>query len=142
MKLTVRHSFSTKYICTLNERLTDEHRSLIAKTPFGWFLDVNVNVKLGRNILSELLGKWDDSSSGFVVGNKVLNINENDFYLGLGLSTDGENINLKEEMGNIECVKYIGKGTKELNSIYKILMQKHKKKIPCSHFCSLYLLVG
>ncbi|KOM52694.1 hypothetical protein LR48_Vigan09g135300 [Vigna angularis] len=54
-------------------RLTDEHRSLIAKTPFAWFLDVNVNVKLG-----------------------------------LGLSTDGENINLKEEMGNIECVKYIG----------------------------------
>ncbi|BAT81898.1 hypothetical protein VIGAN_03180900 [Vigna angularis var. angularis] len=142
MQLTVRHSFSIKYICTLNERLTDEHRSLIAKTPFAWFLDLNVNVKLGKNILSELLGKWDDSSSGFFVGNKVLNINENDFYLGLGLSTDGENINLKEEMGNILCVKYIGKGTKDLNSIYKILMRKHKKKIPCSHFCSLYLLVG
>ncbi|KOM57735.1 hypothetical protein LR48_Vigan11g076800 [Vigna angularis] len=36
----------------------------------------------------------------------------------LGLSTDGENINFKEEMGNIQCVKYIasdglkkGKGT-------------------------------
>ncbi|XP_052725848.1 uncharacterized protein LOC128194361 [Vigna angularis] len=141
-KLSVRHSFSTKYICTLNERLTDEHRSLIARTPFAWFLDVNVNVKVGRNILSELLGKWDDCSSGFLVGNKVLNINENDIYLGLGLSTDGANINLKEELGNTECVKYIGKGTKELNSIYKILMRKQKKKIPCSHFCSLYLLVG
>ncbi|XP_052725326.1 uncharacterized protein LOC128194250 [Vigna angularis] len=140
--LSVRHSFSTKYICTLNERLTKEHRSLIATTPFAWFLDVNVNVKVGRNILSELLGKWDDCSSGFIVGNKVLNINENDIYLGLGLSTDGANINLKEELGNSECVKYIGKGTKELNSIYKILMRKQKKKIPCSHFCSLYLLVG
>ncbi|KOM48696.1 hypothetical protein LR48_Vigan07g240000 [Vigna angularis] len=46
-KLSVRHSFSTKYICTLNERLTDEHRSLIVRTPFAWFLDVNVNVKVG-----------------------------------------------------------------------------------------------
>ncbi|KAG2390084.1 uncharacterized protein HKW66_Vig0225110 [Vigna angularis] len=51
-KLSVRHSFSTKYICTLNERLTDEHRSLIVRTPFAWFLDVNVNVKVG---ISEIL---------------------------------------------------------------------------------------
>ncbi|XP_052736098.1 uncharacterized protein LOC128197726 isoform X1 [Vigna angularis] len=69
-------------------------------------------------------------------------MNENDFCLGLGLSSDGENINLKDEIGNSTCVKYICKGTKDLNLIYKFLMRKHNKKIPSSPFCSLYILAG
>ncbi|WVZ21705.1 hypothetical protein V8G54_009027 [Vigna mungo] len=43
--LTVRHSVSTKYICGLNKRLRKEHRSVIAGTPFRWFLDLIDNVK-------------------------------------------------------------------------------------------------
>ncbi|KOM26482.1 hypothetical protein LR48_Vigan277s000200 [Vigna angularis] len=41
-KLRVSHSFSTKYISTLNERLSEEHRSLIVETPFQWFLDFDL----------------------------------------------------------------------------------------------------
>ncbi|XP_022642978.1 uncharacterized protein LOC111242704 [Vigna radiata var. radiata] len=140
-RLTVRHSFSTKYISALNKILTNEHQSLILATPFGWFLDFTDNVKLGRKILGELVWKWVDPSSGFLIGDKIVSMNEEDFFLGLGLSLDGKEFNLNGEMRVSKCVKYIGNRTSDLKLVYKCLMKKGKK-IPCTPFCSLYILVG
>ncbi|XP_022640749.1 uncharacterized protein LOC111242332 isoform X1 [Vigna radiata var. radiata] len=141
VQLTVRHSVSTKFISSLNKRLSKEQRSLIVGPPFGWFLDLTGNVKVGRKMLSELVFKWVDSSSGFLIADKVVPMNEKDFSLGLSLSLDGKEIDLKLEMGCSRCVKYIGNKTRNLTLLYKCLMKKGKS-IPCAPFCSLYILVG
>ncbi|WVZ02749.1 hypothetical protein V8G54_023555 [Vigna mungo] len=141
-KLTVQQSFSTNYISTLNNQLTQEHRSVIYGIPFHWFLDLSPKVRITRNILSELVVKWVDSGGSFLIGDKLVPMTENDFCLGLGLSTDGKDLNLKENFKRTSCVKYVGKDTKDLDLVYKCLMRKRKKKIPCSDFCSLYILVG
>lgn len=82
--------------------------SLIKKTSFRWFLDLTNHVKLGRNILNELLVRWVDSSGGFLFGDRVVQFNENDFCLGLRLSLDGEDIKLKEKVKGNKCGKYFG----------------------------------
>lgn len=66
----------------LNERLSEEHKSFIVKIQFRWFLELNDNTKLGRNILNELLVRWVDSSGGFCFGEKVVEFKEIDVCLG------------------------------------------------------------
>ncbi|WVZ12243.1 hypothetical protein V8G54_016773 [Vigna mungo] len=141
LMLTVRHSVSTKFTSSLNEHLSKEQRALIGGTPFGWFLDFSGNVKVGRKMLSELVFRWVDSSSGFLIADKVVPMNEKDICLALGLSLDGKEIDLNLEMGCSRCVKYIGNKTRDLSLVYKCLMKK-RKSIPCHPFCSLYILVG
>lgn len=70
----------------MNECLTNEYRSLIAKILFRWFLDLSGNVKLGRNILSELLVKWMDSNNcSLLIGDKLVSVNEKEFFFRFGV---------------------------------------------------------
>lgn len=96
LQLTVRHSFSTKYVCTLNQRLTVAHGSVIGRTQFSWFLELSKKVIFNNKILKGLLLKWIDLSNGFVIGDKVVNLIESEFCLGLGLSSEGKSIKLED----------------------------------------------
>ncbi|WVZ19925.1 hypothetical protein V8G54_007247 [Vigna mungo] len=62
--LFVRHSMKTKFIGGLNEILTEKQKAIILQTPFQWFLELNDDIKLGRNLLSDLLERWDDERGG------------------------------------------------------------------------------
>ncbi|XP_014492662.1 uncharacterized protein LOC106755080 [Vigna radiata var. radiata] len=76
-KLSVRHSFSTMYISALNERLTEDQREVISKTPFFWFLEFSGKVTLNAKLLRELTKTWVDSTNSSFIANKHFNINAN-----------------------------------------------------------------
>ncbi|XP_022634551.1 uncharacterized protein LOC111241305 [Vigna radiata var. radiata] len=134
----------TKFIRGLNEILTDEQKDIISQSPFKWFLELNDDIKLGRNILSDLLQRWDDERGGFCFGDKYVELKELDVTLSLGLGLDGEQINLKEKrVGKSDCRKHFAKanGNYDLQVIYDFILKKHKK-LPSLDVCRLYILVG
>ncbi|BAT74063.1 hypothetical protein VIGAN_01165400 [Vigna angularis var. angularis] len=124
--------------------LTDKQKASISQTPFQWFLELNDDIKLGRNILSDLLERWDDERGGFWFGEKFVELKEVDVTLSLGLGLVGEPIMLNEKtLEKSDCRKYFAKGNGkyELQVIYEFILKKHKK-LPSVDVCRLYILVG
>ncbi|XP_014501090.1 uncharacterized protein LOC106761967 isoform X2 [Vigna radiata var. radiata] len=145
-KLYVRHSMKTKYVAGLNALLIEEHRCIISKTPFKWFLDLQDNLRIGMNILSDLLTKWIDERGGFLFGENFVQFKEVDVTLSLGLSLVGDKINLNEKnLLESHCRNYFdkekGKGKYKLDVIYDFVLKNHKK-LPAIDVCRLYLFIG
>ncbi|XP_014514301.1 uncharacterized protein LOC106772422 [Vigna radiata var. radiata] len=143
-KLFVHHSMKTNFVAGLNAILTEEHKDVISKTPFAWFLELQDNLKIGRNILSDLLIRWVDERGGFKFGDKFVEFKEVDVSLALGLGLVGDEINLNAKYFSPSPLqKYFGKakGKYELDMIYHFVLKEHKK-LPCKDVCSLYVFVG
>ncbi|WVZ21435.1 hypothetical protein V8G54_008757 [Vigna mungo] len=144
MQLFVRHSMKSKLIGGLNGILTDEQKGIISQSPFKWFLELKDDIKLGRNILSDLLERWDHERGGFCFGGNFVELKEIDVTLSLGLGLDGEHINLKEKrLGKSDCRKHFAKakGKYDLQVIYDFILNK-QKKLASLDVCRLYILVG
>ena len=60
-----RHSCRTKLIGSLNKKLTDEQKSFIRGTPFGWMVELKESVKISRNLLTLLISRWVERLGGF-----------------------------------------------------------------------------
>ena len=60
-----RHSCRTKLIGSLNKKLTEEQKSFICGTPFGWLVELKESVKISRNLLSPLISRWVERLGGF-----------------------------------------------------------------------------
>ncbi|XP_052725413.1 uncharacterized protein LOC128194272 [Vigna angularis] len=141
-KLFVRHSLKTKRIASLNDILSEEQKSIISKTHFRWFLELHGNIKIGRNILSDLLIRWDDDRGGFSFRDKFVEFKEIDVSLSLGLGLVGEQIKLNEnKLSESHCRKYFGDGKYELDLVYEFILKQHKK-LPSIDVCRLYILVA
>ncbi|WVY92330.1 hypothetical protein V8G54_037844 [Vigna mungo] len=143
-KLFVRHSMKTNFVGGLNAILSEEQKCIILKTPFSWFLELQETLKIGRNILSDLLIRWVDERGGFLFGEKLVEFNEVDVTLSLGLSLVGDKINLNDNnLLESQCQDYFDKrkGKYELDMIYEFALKNHKK-LPCLDVCKLYILVG
>ncbi|WVZ26342.1 hypothetical protein V8G54_004886 [Vigna mungo] len=81
--LFVRHSMKINFVAGLNAILSEEQKCVISKTPFAWFLELQDNLKIGRNILSDLLIIWVDERGGFLFGEKFVEFKELDVTLSL-----------------------------------------------------------
>jgi len=82
---TFRHCCRTKYIASLNNNLSVEQRSVIERTPFGWFNMLKGSLKISRKLLSSLISLWVERSGEFLISNKVIRLFLLDVCLGLGL---------------------------------------------------------
>ncbi|CAN1134173.1 Protein MAIN-LIKE 1 [Linum perenne] len=93
-------SFSTKFslptFVKRVEKLTDEQRNAIKRTGFGNLLLFPSHM-LSKNLLSELMDKWDYDKLGFEIGSRIVPITLMDVALILGLPVVGEPVILKED---------------------------------------------
>lgn len=70
MQLGFRHSCKTKFIGGLNQRLSSEQKRYIKNNVFGWLLWLPKSIKIIRNLLSKLCGRWVNNMDGFILGTK------------------------------------------------------------------------
>ena len=63
-QICFRHSCQTKLIGSLN-KLTEEQKSFIRGTPFGWMVELKESVKISWNLLSSLISRWVERLGGF-----------------------------------------------------------------------------
>ncbi|WVY98912.1 hypothetical protein V8G54_031063 [Vigna mungo] len=86
-------------------------------------LELYDNVKLNTKVLNELYVRWIDSRGEFCFGEKIVEFNEMDMCLGLGLNLLGDKIYLNELPGFSDGKKYFGSGKHDGNGFiqWKIL---------------------
>ena len=103
-----RHSCRTKFIVSLNKKLTNDQKSFIEATPFAWLVKLKEFVKISRNLLSLLISRWVERLGQFDMGTKVVACSLLDVCLGLGLRVVGQNIDLTQEGLDSHCKKLFG----------------------------------
>jgi len=64
IQICFRHSCRTKFIGSLNKKLTNYQKSFIEATPFAWLVELKESVKIFRNILSLLISRWVERLGG------------------------------------------------------------------------------
>lgn len=99
----MRHFCKTKYLVVVNNMLTDEQKSCIAATPFGWLMFLNRNVKISRTLLSQLSFRWVESRGAFKIRSVFVPFSLLDVCLGLGLRVVGEKVDLEDNYVGSHC---------------------------------------
>jgi len=142
IQIYFRHSCRTKFIGSLNKKLTNDQKSFIEATPFAWLVELKESVKISRNLLSMLISRWTERLRGFDMGTKVVAFSLLDVCLGLGLRVVGQNIDLTREGLDSHCKKLFGPNkVVDVEMVYDYLL-KHSKHLKVNDFCKLYLLLG
>jgi len=111
-QICFRHSCRTKLIGSLNRKLTDEQKSFIRGTPFGWMVELKESVTYL------------------------------DVCIGLGLRVVGENIDLNQEGLNSDLRNLFGASkVVEIEMVYDYIL-KHIKVLCLEDFGKLYVLLA
>jgi len=139
IQICFRHSCQTKFIGSLNKKLTNDQKSFIEATPFAWLVELKESVKISRNLLSLLISRWVERLGGFDMGTKVVAFSLLDVCVGLGLRVVGQNIDLTREGLDSHCKTLFGpKKVVDVEMVYDYLL-KHSKHLEVNDFCKLYL---
>ncbi|BAT97829.1 hypothetical protein VIGAN_09139200 [Vigna angularis var. angularis] len=78
---------------------------------------------------------------GFYFGDKIVEFNEFDVCLALGLPLVGQVIDLNKVGVHSVCKNYFPDGKVDIKMVYELLLEEHEN-FPMEHFCSLFILVG
>jgi len=129
-------------IGSLNNKLTDEQKSFIRGTPFGWMVELTESVKIPRNLLTPLISRWVERLGGFRMSAEVVGFTYLDVCLGLGLRVVGENIDLNQEGLNSDLRNLFGASkVVDIEMVYDYML-KHIKVLCLEDFGKLYVLLA
>jgi len=127
-------------IGSLNNKLTDEQKSFIRGTPFGWMVELIESVKISRNLLTLLISRWVERLGGFDMSAEVVVFTYLDVCLGLDLRVVGENIDLIQEGLNSDSRNLFGASqVVGIDMVYDYIL-KHIKVLCLEDFGKLYVL--
>jgi hypothetical protein len=88
----IRHHCIVSKLMDVNKSLSEECKSQLQTTPFGWLLNLHCNIETSGRMLEVMATSWNADARAFQVGNRLISFTLYDIALILGLPVRGEPI--------------------------------------------------
>jgi len=121
--------------------LTNEQKICLSKTPFAWMMKLECNLKMTRDLLKELCGRWDETRGGFLVNSEFVSLSLLDVCLGLGLRIRGTRVDMTNQPLHSPTRSLFGPNAVSMKMLYEKLI-KGENLGSIEDFCRLYILLG
>ncbi|KAJ1427574.1 hypothetical protein SESBI_09458 [Sesbania bispinosa] len=89
-KVQLRNACELKFLTKVNNELTTVQRDRIEGTPFGWTVELPVDIQICGPFLLELALRWCERCGGFRISSAIVPFTPLDVYVVLGLRIVGE----------------------------------------------------
>uniref|UniRef100_A0A2N9GDE3 Aminotransferase-like plant mobile domain-containing protein n=1 Tax=Fagus sylvatica TaxID=28930 RepID=A0A2N9GDE3_FAGSY len=80
----------------VNKSLSEECKSQLQTTPFGWLLNLHCNIEASGRMLEVMVASWNADARAFQVGDRLIPFTLYDIALILGLPVRGEPIDCNQ----------------------------------------------
>uniref|UniRef100_A0A2N9J723 Aminotransferase-like plant mobile domain-containing protein n=1 Tax=Fagus sylvatica TaxID=28930 RepID=A0A2N9J723_FAGSY len=92
----IRHHCIVSKLMDVNKTLSEECKSQLQTTPFGWLLNLHCNIEASGRILEVMATSWNADARAFQVGDRLIPFTLYDIALILGLPVRGEPIDCNQ----------------------------------------------
>uniref|UniRef100_A0A2N9FP58 Aminotransferase-like plant mobile domain-containing protein n=1 Tax=Fagus sylvatica TaxID=28930 RepID=A0A2N9FP58_FAGSY len=92
----IRHHCIVSKLMDVNKSLSEECKSQLQTTPFGWLLNLHCNIEASGRILEVMATSWNADARAFQVGDRLIPFTLYDIALILGLPVRGEPIDCNQ----------------------------------------------
>jgi hypothetical protein len=92
----IRHHCIVTKLMDVNKSLSEECKSQLQTTPFGWLLNLHCNIEASGRILEVMATSWNADARAFQVGDRLIPFTLYDIALILGLPVRGEPIDCNQ----------------------------------------------
>ena len=134
VKPRIRHHCIVSKLRDLNKSLSEECKSQLQITPFGWLLNLHCNIEASGRMLEVMVTSWNADARAFQVGDRLIPFTLYDIVLILGLLVRGEPIDCNQShFGGSVVEKLLNrhlKTTSPERTQLVTLLTKPSKKVP------------
>uniref|UniRef100_A0A2N9IFH2 Aminotransferase-like plant mobile domain-containing protein n=1 Tax=Fagus sylvatica TaxID=28930 RepID=A0A2N9IFH2_FAGSY len=92
----IRHHCIVSKLMDVNKSLSEECKSQLQTTPFGWLLNLHCNIEASGRMLEVMATSWNADARAFQVGDRLIPFTLYDIALILGLPVRGEPIDCNQ----------------------------------------------
>uniref|UniRef100_A0A2N9GQH8 Aminotransferase-like plant mobile domain-containing protein n=1 Tax=Fagus sylvatica TaxID=28930 RepID=A0A2N9GQH8_FAGSY len=94
----IRHHCIVSKLRDVNKSLSEECKSQLQTTPFGWLLNLHCNIEASGRMLEVMVASWNANECAFQVGDRLIPFTLYDIALILGLPMRGEPIDCNQSV--------------------------------------------
>ena len=88
----IHHHCIVSKLRDVNKSLSEECKSQLQTTPFGWLLNLHCNIEANGQMLNVMVASWNADACAFQVGDRLIPFTLYDIALILGLPVKGSQL--------------------------------------------------